>query len=130
MRALALGSLVSLALVGHARGEEAPGPAPGQQAYEQYCLTCHGPAGKGDGPAGLAAVPMPRDFSVGRFKFDADGDGHTGTDRDLFLVIRDGAASVGGNPLMAPWGHLGDEQVNELVGYVRSLEGGASGPAQ
>jgi hypothetical protein len=65
---------------------------------------------------------MPRDFSVGQFKFDADGDGRNGTDRDLFLVIRDGGAAAGGNPLMAPWGHLGDDRIRELVAYVRSLE--------
>ena len=85
-------------------------------------MTCHGVEGKGDGPAGLAALPMPRDFSVGRFKFDADGDGRTGTDHDLYLVIRDGAAVVGGNPLMLGWGHLGEDRVRELVAYVRSLE--------
>ena len=62
-------------------------------------------------------------FCVGQFKFDADGDGHTGTDDDLFLVIRNGAGPAGGNPLMAAWGHLGDEQVRVLVAYVRSLEG-------
>jgi mono/diheme cytochrome c family protein len=95
---------------------------PGRALYEQYCVTCHGVAGKGDGPAGLPIVPMPRDFSVGRFKFDADSDGSTGSERDLFLVIRDGGAAVGGNPLMAPWGQLGDERIRELVAYVRSLE--------
>jgi mono/diheme cytochrome c family protein len=100
---------------------------PGRALYEEYCVSCHGVAGKGDGPAGLAVVPMPRDFSVGRFKFDADSDGSTGTERDLFLVIRDGGAAVGGNPLMAPWGHLGDERIRELVAYVRSLERGGEG---
>ena len=106
-----------------------PAPAPaadaatrGQQSYEQLCASCHGPAGKGDGPAGLAALPMPRDFSVGQFKFDADSDGRPGTDNDLFLVIRDGALAAGGNPLMAAWGHLGDEGIRELVVYIRSLE--------
>jgi len=65
---------------------------------------------------------MARDFSVGQFKFDADSDGHAGSDEDLFLVIRDGALAAGGSPLMAPWGHLGNESIRELVGYVRSLE--------
>jgi hypothetical protein len=64
---------------------------------------------------------------VGRFKFDADSDGSTGTDRDLFLVIRDGGAAVGGSPLMAGWGHLGDVRIRELVAYVRSLERGGGG---
>ena len=94
---------------------------PGKQTYEQQCVSCHGSAGKGDGPAGLAALPMPRDFSVGLFKFDADSDGRTGTDRDLFLVIRDGGAAAGGSPLMASWAQLGDERIRELVVYVRSL---------
>ena len=103
-------------------GAEDQGPLPGQELYEQHCLSCHGAAGKGDGPAGLDALPMPRDFSFGQFKFDADSDGRTGTDDDLFLVIRDGGAAAGGNPLMAAWGHLGDARIRELVAYVRSLE--------
>lgn len=104
-------------------GSEAqPAALPGRDLYALHCATCHGVEGKGDGPAGLPIVPMPRDFGVGRFKFDADGDGRTGTDRDLFLVIRDGAGAVGGNPLMAPWGHLGEQRIHELVAYVRSLE--------
>jgi mono/diheme cytochrome c family protein len=98
------------------------GALPGQKTYEELCITCHGPEGKGDGPAGITAVPMPRDFSVGQFKFDADSDGRTGTDADLFLVIRDGGTAVGGNPLMAAWAHLGDDTIRELVAYIRSLE--------
>ncbi len=96
-------------------------PDSGQESYEQLCASCHGTEGKGDGPAGIVALPMPRDFSVGQFKFDADSDGHTGSDDDLFLVIRDGASRYGGSPLMAAWGYLGDERVRELVVYVRSL---------
>jgi mono/diheme cytochrome c family protein len=93
-----------------------------EQNYQQLCVNCHGAEGKGDGPAGLIALPMPRDFSVGQYKFDADSDGRTGTDEDLFLVIRDGAGVYGGNPLMAAWGHLGDDGVRQLVAYVRGLE--------
>ena len=111
---------LGLILASAAAGDEAP--LPGRQSYEELCVTCHGPEGKGDGPAGIAALPMPRDFSVGQFKFDADSDGRTGTETDLFLVIRDGAMKVGGNPLMAAWGHLGDEPIRELVAYIRSLE--------
>ena len=111
---------VAALLAAPARAADAP--APGQQRYQQLCETCHGPEGKGDGPAGLGALPMPRDFSVGLFKFDADSDGRTGSDEDLFLVIRDGGMAVGGSPLMAPWGQLGDDSIRELVLYIRSLE--------
>lgn len=113
-------SALALLLAIPASSDQAP--TPGQENYEQLCTACHGPEGKGDGPAGLAALPMPRDFSVGQFKFDADSDGRTGTDEDLFLVIRNGAGPAGGSPLMASWSHLGDDQVRELVQYVRSLQ--------
>ena len=69
-----------------------------------------------------SGVDRARDFSVGLFKFDADSDGRTGSDEDLFLVIRDGGMAVGGSPLMAPWGQLGDDSIRELVVYIRSLE--------
>ena len=112
----------SLAALLAAPAPAAEPPAPGQQRYQQLCENCHGPEGKGDGPAGLGAQPMPRDFSVGLFKFDSDSDGRTGSDEDLFLVIRDGGMAVGGSPLMAPWGQLGDDSIRELVVYIRSLE--------
>lgn len=128
MRARAAARAAGLLLVlgAPAAGEAVEaGPAatlPGQALFAEHCALCHGVEGGGDGPAGLPLVPMPRDFRVGRFKFDADGDGRTGTDRDLFLVIRDGAGAVGGNPVMAPWGQLGELRIHELVAYVRSLE--------
>jgi mono/diheme cytochrome c family protein len=122
MRACAVAPLLVLAAAAAGADTTPPKASPGGTSYTQLCANCHGAEGKGDGPAGLAIVPMPRDFGVGQFKFDADGDGRTGTDRDLFLVIRDGAGAVGGNPLMMPWGHLGDERIRELVAYVRSLE--------
>ena len=85
------------------------------------CWTCHGQAGKGDGPAGKALTPPPRDFSVGAFKFDADKDGKTGTDADLKLVITKGAAAFGGNPTMVPWGTLSAKEVDDVIAYVRTL---------
>ena len=39
---------------------------PGKTNFDTLCATCHGPAGKGDGPAGAALNPPPRDFTEGR----------------------------------------------------------------
>ena len=86
------------------------------------CWTCHGYAGVGDGPAGKALVPAPRDFSVGAFKFDADKDGKPGTDADLKLVITKGAGAFGGNPAMAPWGHLSAKEIDDAIAYIRTLK--------
>ena len=93
----------------------------GKVTYTQLCWTCHGLTGVGDGPAGAALTPPPRDFSIGEFKFDADKNGTPGEDADLTMVIKQGAAAFGGNPSMAPWGHLSDDDVANVVAYVRSL---------
>ena len=97
--------------------------AAGKQAFVTNCSSCHGEGGKGDGPVGAVLNPKPRDFSTADFKFDTDKDGKAGTDADLSNVIKNGAAEYGGSPLMAPWGAmLSDEQVENLVAYVRSLK--------
>lgn len=96
--------------------------AKGKTLYETNCLSCHGPTGKGDGPVGAALQPPPRDFSKGEFKFDADKDGKPGSDADLMLVISQGAAAFGGSAMMAPWGHLSEQDRSDLVAYIHTLK--------
>jgi mono/diheme cytochrome c family protein len=95
--------------------------AAGKQTYNTVCFTCHGMTGKGDGPAGAALNPKPRDFSTGSFKYDANGDGTPGEDADLVLVIKNGAAKYGGSAVMAPWGYLSDSDIDNVVAYIRTL---------
>jgi mono/diheme cytochrome c family protein len=116
---LAAAALASLpALTAQAAGDAAAG----KTTFETLCVTCHGPQGKGDGPAGVALTPPPRDFSKGEFKYDADKDGKTGTDADLLLIVKNGAGAYGGSPLMAPWGHLSDTELQNVIAYVRTLK--------
>lgn len=96
--------------------------AAGKTTFTTNCASCHGESGKGDGPVGAALTPPPRDFTKGEFKFDTDGDGKTGTDADLQNVIRNGGAAYGGSPLMAPWPTLSEEQVANVIAYIRSLK--------
>jgi mono/diheme cytochrome c family protein len=96
--------------------------AAGKTLFIQNCSSCHGEGGKGDGPTGLAITPKPRDFTVGDFKFDTDGDGTPGTDADLTAVIKNGAMKYGGSPLMAPLPHLSDENVADIIIFIRSLK--------
>jgi mono/diheme cytochrome c family protein len=119
---IALGAL-AVGLLFAADAAVAGDVAAGKAKYDMFCLSCHGPAGKGDGPVGAALNPKPRDFSAAHFKFDADKDGTAGTDADLKLVIKNGAAAYGGSPMMAPWGAtLSEADLENVVAFVRSLE--------
>ena len=113
-----LGTLGILAFAGTA----AAGAADGKTTFETNCSSCHGISGKGDGPISAALNPKPRDFSTGEFKLDADGSGSPGDGGDLKLVIKNGALPYGGSALMAGWPTFSDEQVSELIGYIRSLK--------
>ena len=89
----------------------------GAVIYGQFCATCHGAGGKGDGSAAAALDPKPADHT------DADYMG-TLSDEHLYRVIQGGGAAVGKSPLMAPWGGvLTDEQIRDLISFLRRLSG-------
>lgn len=103
---------------------EAPAGDAGSSAYGMYCVTCHGATGKGDGVAAAALNPRPADFSVGAFKYDANGNGTKGEVDDIKAIVHDGAAKHGGSPLMAPWPMLSADQLQAVAEYVKSLHAG------
>ncbi|GIX48366.1 MAG: hypothetical protein KatS3mg131_2577 [Candidatus Tectimicrobiota bacterium] len=87
----------------------------GKALYQQYCSTCHGPEGKGNGPAAAAMQPKPRDHTDGRY-MNALSDAH------LFKVISQGGAAVGKSPLMPAWqGVLTPQQIRDVMAYLRTL---------
>lgn len=123
-RAAELVALAALALLLAPAPASAGDAAAGKVAFTMYCVPCHGETGKGDGPAGIALDPRPRNFTANppEFKFDTDGDGKTGTDADLKNAIKKGGIPYGGSPLMAPWLTFTDEQVADLIAYIRTLK--------
>lgn len=100
--------------------------AAGKAKFMELCVACHGESGKGDGPTGKALAqagqPAPRDFTKGDFVLDTDKDGKTGTDTDLKNVITKGAAVYGGSMMMAPIQGLSDQDLDNLVAFIRSLK--------
>ncbi|RDH87026.1 MAG: hypothetical protein DIZ78_05905 [endosymbiont of Escarpia spicata] len=98
--------------------------ATGKAVYDGKgaCGACHGPAGKGDGPAAAAMNPKPRSFSEGIFNYDTDGDGATGTDIDLFNIIKSGSAAYGGAPTMPGRADIPETEIQALVAYIRTLK--------
>src|ERR1700688_4206142 len=80
--------------------------AAGQRLYRQACQACHGGGGGGDrGPA----------LTTSNFS-------HGNEDVDLFRNIRTGIAGSG----MPAFQKLTDDQVWQLVSYIRSLNGTAA----
>src|SRR5262245_13480788 len=73
----------------------------GRRVYDQTCASCHAPAGRGDrGPA-----------------LDAGSFANGNEDGDLFHTIREGIAGS----QMPPFRGLTDQQVWQVVSYIRSL---------
>ena len=104
--------------------EPGPGPAGngipqvtrGEQLYATHCAGCHGEKGDGNGPAARFLNPKPRDFGEARFRLVSTTN-MLPADDDLKRVIRNG---MPGSAMFA-FGHLGDEDVQALVGQVRLL---------
>ncbi len=87
--------------------------AKGNDLYQKTCAPCHGPRGKGDGPAAAALNPKPRDHTNGAYMDKL-------TNRHIYLVIKNGGAQFG-YPTMPAQPQLTDDQVVQLIAYVRSL---------
>jgi high-affinity iron transporter len=89
--------------------------AAGHKIYTQFCVPCHGAGGHGDGPAGVALKPRPRDFNVPKaFKSKNDG--------ELFEVVNKGGASEKLSALMPAWGGtLNKAQIWDVIAYVRGF---------
>ena len=122
MKRMLLTAAIAVAALLFASPSWAGDAAAGEVIFVTNCATCHGTGGKGDGPVGAALNPPPRDFTQGDFKFDTDNDGKPGTDVDIKNVVANGGAAYGGSPLMAPWPTLSDEDVSNVIIYIRSLK--------
>ena len=82
----------------------------GKATYGLHCQSCHGEAGRGDGPAGVSLEPPPADLVV-HVPLHPDG--------DLFGFIEEGIPGTG----MAPLGSvLTDDEIWHVINYIRTLE--------
>ena len=79
-------------------------------AQPVVCAMCHGEKGDGKGVMGAALVPPPRNFTCGSMMKDIP-------DGQLFWIIKNGSPETG----MMSFVGLPDEQVWELIQYIRSL---------
>ncbi len=86
--------------------------AAGKQIFDDKCAACHGPLGKGDGPAAAALNPKPINFSDKAYMQGLPVDCH-------FYRISEGVTGTG----MPPWKALGEDTIWKVLIYERSFSG-------
>jgi mono/diheme cytochrome c family protein len=99
-----------------ARAERKKSPIPadaksiaaGKVVFTAQCFSCHGPAGKGDGPAAKDLNPKPRDLSDQKILSQTDG--------ALFWKI-----STGRKPMPEFEKLISEDERWHVINYVRTL---------
>jgi mono/diheme cytochrome c family protein len=90
----------------------------GKNVYDAHCTECHGPRGKGDGPAAAYLTPHPRDFSTGNYKIRSTETGNVPTDDDLVRSVRQGLYGTA----MPAWDRiLSDAEISDVVAYLKGM---------
>lgn len=111
-----LGSVLVMVFVPHPVPRTAGG---GQRTYLAHCATCHGANGHGSWRAWVFLM-QPGDLADPRATGRASDD-------YLFTLIKNGGATIG-KPGMPAFGyHLTDEEIRDVVRYVRGLATKPSG---
>ena len=82
----------------------------GQKVYQTYCFSCHGKKGLGDGPAGGALKPPPRDLVEGKWQ-------QGGSSIALYKTLAQGIEGTS----MVSFSYLSKEDRWALVHYIRSI---------
>lgn len=86
--------------------------AHGKELFLQTCATCHGAEGNGDGAAGAALNPKPRNFHA------ASAEWKNGTSkRSIYVTLAEGIKGSG----MASYTSLSIEDRWALVHFIRSM---------
>lgn len=86
----------------------------GKSLFETACASCHGPAGRGDGPAAKDLNPAPSNLTAVVHMPIA-------SDAYLLWTVSEGGAPVG-SAMPAFKDSLSREQIWQLVSYLRTLE--------
>lgn len=91
------------------------GEEEGGQLYRAFCAQCHGLTGEGNGVNAPELEVAPRNHTD-------RGEMSARTDEDLHKAIAEGGQAINKSILMPNWGnHLDEQEINDLVAYLRVL---------
>jgi mono/diheme cytochrome c family protein len=98
----------------------------GPRVFAQRCAVCHGPDGRGNGPAAPSMIPRPRDFTLGEFKYKSTPPGEPPTDDELRGTVANGLHASA-----MPYFHdlLTPQEIDAVVEHVKGLSEAFHGPA-
>jgi mono/diheme cytochrome c family protein len=100
-------------------GFAASGILRGAPLFQDNCAACHGPQGRGDGPAATTLPVRPANLAEGHVLSHADG--------ELFWRLQAGFQAADGRVLMPAFGAvLTDDERWRLIDYVRANAVGQS----
>jgi putative copper export protein/mono/diheme cytochrome c family protein len=89
----------------------------GAKLYEANCVTCHGPEGRGDGPAAKSLPEQPADLTAPHLLAHTEG--------DLFWFIAHGIDAPNGQPAMPGFsGAISSDGIWALLDYLRAHHAG------
>ncbi|MGZ3788481.1 MAG: c-type cytochrome [Bacteriovorax sp.] len=89
----------------------------GKSTYTEYCMPCHGVNGDGQGVSAKGLSVPPRNFKLGQYKFGRVVSGELPHDEDFYKLIREGLTGTA----MLPWKELSDQQLFNLVQYIKTF---------
>lgn len=105
------GTLTDECVVRHFKDSQEASVIRGRLVFQNYCVLCHGPEGKGDGRAAKLHTPPPFNLTISAAPRDY-----------ISQVVRKGGEAMGRGKGMPPWGdQLTDEQVNDTLNYLFSI---------
>jgi mono/diheme cytochrome c family protein len=88
----------------------------GRQDFVQFCSSCHGLEGDGNGRSARSLRPPPRSFKQSTFKFTKVEAKYLPSDEALIALVRHG---LDGTPMLR-W-EVSETRLHDIVQYIKSL---------
>ena len=98
----------------------------GQRVFVERCAVCHGPDGRGNGPAAPSLIPHPRNFTEGKFKYKSTPAGQPPLESDLIRTVSNGLQASA-----MPYFHdlLSEAEIRAVVQYIKGMSSVFAGPS-
>jgi cytochrome c6 len=88
-------------------------PASAKKNWDEHCARCHGADGKGDTRMGQRM--NAKDYTDPKVQAEMK-------DEAAFKAVKEGFKDAGGKTLMKPYDQLTDEEIKDLVKYMRTFD--------